>query len=120
MKLVVTTDKSMEEDFDTVVMDPIEFNHLSVHPYIATAGFTEVQLDLSSKVDSAYVSELVRKIVVRPIYRDFNLSDDAILNLSYIYPDKAAALRIYSLKDKDKLVSLLSTLADTYDWRKYE
>lgn len=118
MKLIVTQDTSLEESFDTVLMSPIEFNYLQAHPYIATAGFTEVQLDLSEKLEPAFVSHLAKKVSIKPIYKDFNMSPNAILVLSYLYPDKAAALRIYSMRDKNKLVELLQELAETYQWRK--
>lgn len=118
MKLIVSSNPSLEEDFDTVLMNPTEFNHLSAHPYIATAGFSEVQLDLSEKIEAAYVSHLMKMTVIKPIYKDFELSGNAILVLSYLYPDKAAALRFYSMQDKQKLIELLESLAKEYEWRK--
>lgn len=120
MKLIVTSNDTLEESFDTVLMSPIEFNYLQAHPYIATAGFNEVQLDLSERIEPAYVSHLMKKVLIRPIYKDFNLTPNAVLVLSYLYPDKAAALRIYSMTDKNKLVELLNELAAKYQWRKIE
>lgn len=118
MRLIVTSNNTLEESFDTVLMSPIEFNYLQTHPYIATAGFAEVQLDLSETLEPAFVSVLVKHVAIRPIYKDFNLSPNAILVLSYLYPDKAAALRMYSMRDKEKLVTLLQELSETYQWRK--
>lgn len=118
MKLIVTSNNTLEESFDTVLMSPIEFNYLQAHPYIATAGFAEVQLDLTERLEPAFVSRLSKQVVIRPIYKDFDLTPNAILVLSYLYPDKAAALRMYSMRDKDKLVALLTELSETYQWRK--
>lgn len=120
MKLVVSSNQSLEEDFDTMRMEPIEFNHLHAHPYIATAGFSEVQLDLNDDINPAYVSYLAKATWIRPIYKDFNLSANAILILSYVYTDRAAALRYFNLSDKEKLHSLLEELAKTYEWRKID
>lgn len=118
MKLIVTSNEALEESFDTVLMSPIEFNYLQTHPYIATSGFTEVQLDLTETLEPAIISVMVKHVALRPIYKDFNLTPNAILVLSYLYPEKAAALRMYSMRDKEKLVTLLQELAETYQWRK--
>lgn len=118
MKLIVTSNETLEESFDTVLMNPVEFNYLQAHPYIATAGFSEVQLDLTETLEPAFVSILVKHIAIRPIYKDFNLTPNAILVLSYLYPNKAAALRMYSMRDKEKLLTLLQELSVTYQWRK--
>ena len=122
MKLIVSTDTSLEEDLDTLLMNPTDFNHLHVHPYIATAGFDEVQIDLRDKVDPAYISHLARVTLIKPIYESFDLSGSAIVLLSYIYPDKAAALRFFSQsykeEDKEKLNNLLTQLAKDFEWRK--
>lgn len=120
MKLIVSSDSTLMETFDTVVMDPIDFNHMFVHPYIATAGFTEVQIDLRDKISPAYVERLTRATLIRPIYKDFDLSQDAIILLSYIYPDKGAALRFNMIKDKEKLQSILKELAESFEWRKIQ
>ena len=120
MKLIVSTDTSLEEDLDTLMMNPTDFNHLHVHPYIATAGFDEVQVDLRDKISPAYISHLARITLIKPIYSSFDLSGDAIVLLSYIYPDKAAALRFFSLSDKEKLNTLLTELAKDFDWRKVD
>lgn len=118
MKLIVTTNEYLLESLDTVIMSPIEFNYLQAHPYIATAGFTEVQIDLTERLEPMFISKLSTKVVIKPIYKDFNVSPNAILVLSYLYPDKAAALRMYSMRDKNKLAELLQELADKYQWRK--
>jgi hypothetical protein len=117
VKLIVT-EESLLESLDTIIMSPIEFNYLQAHPYIATAGFTEVQIDLTQRLEPMFISKLATKVVIRPIYKDFNLSPNAILVLSYLYPDKAAALRMYSMRDKNKLVELLQELSEKYQWRK--
>lgn len=118
MKLIVTSNDTLEESFDTVLMSPIEFNYLQAHPYIATAGFTEVQLDLTERIEPALVQHLMKKVYIRPIYKDFDLTPNAILVLSYLYPDKAAALRLYSMSNKEKLNEVLEQLATSYQWRK--
>lgn len=119
MKLVITTDEGLDDNFDTVIMSPVEFNSLYAHPYIATSGFDEVQIDLTDKIEAAYLSYVSKVTLIRPIYHNFDLSMNAITALSYLYPDKKIALRHYAMtNDKEKLNALLQELADTYEWRK--
>jgi hypothetical protein len=66
------------------------------------------------------VERLTKATLIRPLYKDLDLSQDAIILLSYVYPDKGAALRYNMVKDKDKLRAILSGLAEQFEWRKVE
>lgn len=120
MKLVVSSNPNVEEDLDTVKMAPEDFNHLHAHPYILTSGFSEVQIDLDADIDYHYVERLSQRIYVRPIYSTLDISGNAILILSYIYPDKSTTLRFFSASNREKLINLLSEMAKEFEWRKVD
>jgi len=117
MKLIITSDKKIEEDLDTIVMVPEDFNHLHSHPYIATSGFTEIQIDLDDDIDYKYIQHLTKIMFIRPIYRTLDLTGNAVILLSYIYPDKDKALRFLSVSDRTKFIELVRQLADEFKWR---
>lgn len=117
MILIVSNDNSLEDSLDTIVMPASDFNQLATHPYIATAGFEYIYLDLRCSLNELYVQQLVKACCVIPMYKDFELSNNAINILSYIYREQAAALRFYHVKDKPKFEELLQKLCDTYKWR---
>lgn len=118
MILIVSDDKSVEDSLDTIVMPAADFNELATHPYIATAGFDFIYLDLRCALNELYVQQLVKACCVIPMYKDFELTPNAINVLSYVYREQAAALRFYNVKDKGKFKELLQKLAESYKWRK--
>lgn len=118
MILIVSDDNKLEDSLDTIVMPAFDFNQLATHPYIATAGFDCIYLDLDCSLNELYVQQLVKACCVIPMYRNFDLSQNAINILSYIYREQAAALRFYFVKDKMRFKDLLQKLCDTYKWRK--
>lgn len=120
MILIVSNDSGVEDSLDTISMPASDFNQLATHPYIATAGFEYIYLDLRCNLNELYVQQLVKACCVIPMYKDFELSPNAINILSYIYREQAAALRFYSVKDKEKFKELLQKLCDAYKWRKIE
>lgn len=120
MILIVSDDSNVDSSLDTIVMPASDFNQLATHPYIATAGFDYIYLDLRCALNELYVQQLVKACCVIPMYKDFELSLNAINVLSYIYREQAAALRFYHVKDKAKFSELLQKLSETYKWRKTE
>lgn len=120
MILIVSDNDNIESSLDTIVMPAIDFNQLATHPYIATAGFDCIYLDLQCTLNELFVQQLVKACLVVPMYTDFELSPNAVNILSYIYREQAAALRFYYVKDKDKFNALLESLCETYKWRKTE
>lgn len=120
MILIVSDDNRLQDSLDTIVMPAVDFNQLATHPYIATAGFDFIYLDLRCQLNELYVQQLVKACCVIPMYKDFELSANAINVLSYLYREQAAALRFYHIKDKSKFVELLQKLSESYNWRKVE
>lgn len=118
MILIVSDSSDVDVSLDTIVMPASDFNQLATHPYIATAGFEVIYLDLRCSLNELYVQQLVKACLVIPMYEDFELSLNAINILSYLYREQAAALRFYNVKDKAKFNELLQKLCDTYKWRK--
>ena len=120
MILIVSDDSHIEDSLDTIVMPASDFNQLASHPYIATAGFDFIYLDLDCQLNELYVQQLVKACCVIPMYRTYELSQNAINILSYIYRESAAALRFYYIKDKARFNGLLDQLVESYKWRKVE
>lgn len=116
MVLFITDNEAIQGDLDMVVMDSKEFNFIEAHPYIASANFKNVYLDLACNAKPTYVEMLSKKTVITPVTNG-EITQKMINLLMYIYPTDGAALRYYFIKDKDKLNSLLVELSKKYNWR---
>ena len=117
MKLIVT-DRKIDTSFNEVVLTIDEFCDIHTHPYIATAGFDVVVVDLDSKIPSGYLSAMVGKFIIIPrIIED--ISTDTIRLLSEIYKEKSSTLRFNWLKKKQGVKEIIDEMAETFQWESY-
>lgn len=115
--ILIITDRDVEEDFDTQVMNTREFNQKSVHPFIITTAFDNIYFDLDCDVDYEILRALCTKKVITPIIYSKEFSSKYVSLLCIIYQEYSGALRYYYMKDIDKFNSLINELIEKYNWK---
>lgn len=119
MKLRVTnTDIVDNTTLDTVIMPISEFCDLQAHPYLATAGFDYIVIDLDDKIPPGYLRCLIGKYRVIP--RIVNkVTTDTARQLAELYPESAAKVRFSFIRNKGDISDVLKELSEKFKWNEY-
>lgn len=119
MKLRVTnTDKAEDMSLDTVVMPISEFCDIHSHPYLASAGFDYVVVDLDSEIGPGILRALLGKYIVIPKIVS-EVDRDTVRLLTELYPEYAAKLRYTFIREKGNIGSIITELQEKFEWNKY-
>lgn len=119
MKLHITNDDvSASDAMDVVKMTGQEFNAIQSHPYIRSGSFDTAVIDTDAGVRLDYVRELVKHMTVIPKIKGDRVQLSVNL-LSTLYQDKAADLKVFSVRDVDKFNELVQSLATEYHWKDF-
>lgn len=116
MRLLITDTRTEDVPFDVIPMTASEFNLKSTQPFIASSNFDAVVLDLNAKVDAKILTLLMSITRVVPRKTDDALQYNGVSSLCVLYPERAAELRVYFMRDKEKLVELVNELSETFEW----
>lgn len=120
MKLYITDNTDIEVSIDTTVIGSTEFNSVQSHPYIRTAGFSVVLVDITNnKIKFPYVQGVMQFASVVPYYSGGEISEFGISILCELYKDRAAELRYYSFVDMNKFEEIVLKLKEDYQWELY-
>lgn len=118
MRLIVTDRQIENISFDTVVMSIGEFNDICSHPYIASANFDEVVVDLDDKVKLGHLRPVMGITKVIPRVMD-TISTHTVSVLSEIYPEYAAKMRYTFMRDKEGIRTLINEMCEEYHWSEF-
>ena len=119
MKLRVTnTDKAEDMSLDTVIMPISEFCDIHSHPYLASAGFDFIVVDLDAEIKPGYLRALLGKYLVIPrIVGD--VTQDTVRLLTELYPEYAAKIRYTFIREKGNIGDVITELRNKFEWNKY-
>lgn len=118
MRLIVTDDANQDLSFDTVVMPASEFNNICSHPYIASAGFDAIVVDLRCNVKLGFLSKVASITIVIPkVIGDLNAYSVSIL--TELYRERSAELRYTYMKDKQKFAEIVSAMEEEFHWKDF-
>lgn len=118
MRLIVTDNPSDNVTFDVVTMSIGEFNDICSHPYIATANFDEVVIDVTDKVKLGHVRPVMSITRVIPKIPD-EITSHTISVLSEIYPEKAAELRYTFIRNRDGVKDIIDEMCKAGHWKEF-
>ena len=117
MNLIVT-DSQREISFNEIVMSINEFAFIGNHPYIATAGFDTIVVDLDKRIPPGFLKTIVGKIQIIP--RIVNEIDtDTIRQLGEIYRDKDAILKMNWFKGREAIQKIIDQMKEENGWESY-
>lgn len=118
MRLIVTDRDINNVSFDTVVMSIGEFNDICSHPYIATANFDEVVVDLDDKVKLGHLRPVmsITKVIPRVLSE---ITTHTVSVLSELYPEYAAKMRYTFIRDKEGIKDLIDKMCEEYHWSEF-
>lgn len=117
MNLVVT-DTKRELSFNEITMSISEFAFIGNHPYIATAGFDTIIVDLDKRIPPGYLKTVIGKMKVVPRIVG-ELDTDVIRLLGEIYRDKEMSLKMSWFKGKDEVQKIINNIKEEYNWESY-
>lgn len=115
MRLIVTDRQIDNTSFDEVIMPISEFNDICSHPYIASANFDEVVVDVEDRVKLGHLRPVLSITKVIPRITDI-ISTHTISILSELYPEHAAKMRYTFMRNKDGIRELIDKMCEDYHW----
>lgn len=119
MKLRVTnTDRAEDMTLDTVIMPISEFCDIHSHPYLASAGFDYIVIDLHAEIKPGYLRALLGKYLVIPKIISA-VDTDIVRLLAELYPEYAARIRYTFIREKGDVSDIVAELEQKFEWDKY-
>ena len=116
--LRVTDNVDNNEGLNTIKMTINEFTDICNHPWIATAGFDFVLIDLDSRIKYGTLSAMLGKYIVVPVLPEV-IDKDIVRLLSELYPEKHAELMFTFIKNKGDISTIVKDLAEQHEWEYY-
>lgn len=117
MNLFVT-DVKRDVSFNEITMSIAEFCFIGNHPYIATAGFDNLIIDLDDRIPPGFLKAVVGKFNIIPKITG-DITTDTVRLLGEIYREKDLELKKSWFKGKDAVKQLVKELEEQYKWCSY-
>lgn len=115
---VTNIDKAEDMSLDTVIMPISEFCDIHSHPYLASAGFDYIVVDLDPNIFPGYLRALLGKYVVIPRIVS-EVTQDTVRLLTELYPEYAARIRYTFIREKGNIGVVIDELRKKFEWDKY-
>ncbi|MCI9050730.1 MAG: hypothetical protein HFI05_02210 [Lachnospiraceae bacterium] len=110
------TDSNEDYSMNIYKLSLFEFGQKEYHPFIATQKWDIVEIDLNENTPRGIIRQLVKNVIVRPIFDKTNITVRVMQLLCEIVPDSAGELRASFLKDKTKFYVIVKELSERYGW----
>lgn len=100
------------------VMTINDFKMKEHHPFIAASKWERIEVDLCEELPGGILNQIVSNVEIVPVFDMKNITPKIIALLSEICVNDRARIRFTATREPDKLVELLESLGERYEWNK--